>query len=219
MKVIGSIVNGAANVASTLLQNRANKKMQEKSFKHNTEMWHLNNQYNTPEMQMKRLRDAGLNPNLVYGSGTVTGNTSTQTPKYQAPELQRIPLEQVSPLQVLGAYADLREKNAQAKKAESEAAWIDSEKSSAMVKNGIQAQQLARLMGVNWTQKKVNNKWETYFNIPEKNPFMNRYNTESRLLNQKETLNKFQIDFMKSIPKSMQWAAPLFLNLIRSTVK
>ena len=39
--------------------------------------------YNMPKSQMQRLRDAGLNPNLVYGTGTVTGNTGGQQPKYQ----------------------------------------------------------------------------------------------------------------------------------------
>lgn len=34
------------------------------------------NRYNLPINQMSRLRDAGLNPNLVYGNGTVAGLTS-----------------------------------------------------------------------------------------------------------------------------------------------
>ena len=37
--------------------------------------WNRINQYNSPEQQMKRLKDAGLNPNLVYGNGSV-GNAS-----------------------------------------------------------------------------------------------------------------------------------------------
>ena len=38
--------------------------------------WNMNNAYNHPVQQMKRLREAGLNPNLVYGSGSVVGNTA-----------------------------------------------------------------------------------------------------------------------------------------------
>ncbi|WP_139366091.1 hypothetical protein [Elizabethkingia meningoseptica] len=38
-------------------------------------MWNRNNEYNTPLAQMQRLKDAGLNPNLMYGQGT-TGNSS-----------------------------------------------------------------------------------------------------------------------------------------------
>lgn len=38
--------------------------------------WNIANDYNHPINQMARLKSAGLNPNLVYGSGSVTGNTS-----------------------------------------------------------------------------------------------------------------------------------------------
>lgn len=38
--------------------------------------WNLMNDYNSPVKQMERLKAAGLNPLLVYGSGSVAGNTS-----------------------------------------------------------------------------------------------------------------------------------------------
>jgi len=45
-------------------------------------MWKMQNEYNSPLNQMKRLKEAGLNPNLMYGKGTV-GNATTM-PQYQA---------------------------------------------------------------------------------------------------------------------------------------
>lgn len=39
--------------------------------------WQLANDYNHPIQQMQRLKAAGLNPNLVYGSGSVAGNTTS----------------------------------------------------------------------------------------------------------------------------------------------
>lgn len=39
--------------------------------------WTMANDYNHPVAQMERLKAAGLNPNLVYGSGSVTGNTAS----------------------------------------------------------------------------------------------------------------------------------------------
>lgn len=39
--------------------------------------WTLANDYNHPIQQMERLKAAGLNPNLVYGSGSVAGNTTS----------------------------------------------------------------------------------------------------------------------------------------------
>lgn len=44
--------------------------------KHQLKMWRLNNEYNHPSEQMARLRKAGLNPNLMYGQGTVGNSPS-----------------------------------------------------------------------------------------------------------------------------------------------
>lgn len=39
-------------------------------------LWNLMNEYNLPENQMKRFKDAGLNPNLIYQQGS-PGNSSS----------------------------------------------------------------------------------------------------------------------------------------------
>lgn len=49
----------------------------EQSYDQSRKLWNLNNEYNKPINQMKRLEEAGLNPFLVYGNGA-TGNTSAQ---------------------------------------------------------------------------------------------------------------------------------------------
>lgn len=48
-------------------------------------MWNMGNKYNSPMSQMERLRKAGLNPNLVYGSGAPVGASAQTLPKYNAP--------------------------------------------------------------------------------------------------------------------------------------
>lgn len=68
--------------------NAANREMAAYSYSKDVEMMNRNNAYNSPEQQMQRLQDAGLNPNNAYGSGSVTGNTSGQLPKYNAPTMQ-----------------------------------------------------------------------------------------------------------------------------------
>lgn len=50
---------------STLLQNELSK-----------QAWEANNEYNSPANQMKRLLDAGLNPNLAYNLATSGNSTS-----------------------------------------------------------------------------------------------------------------------------------------------
>lgn len=70
---IGSSLGGAFESSTQQDMNEASAK---KAFERNLYMWNLNNQYNDPSSQMQRLKAAGLNPNLVYGSGSVVGNTS-----------------------------------------------------------------------------------------------------------------------------------------------
>ena len=57
---IGSLVNNILGTAQAMKdQNSAQ-----------WDMWNAQNAYNTPVAQMKRLKEAGLNPMLVYGSGS-----------------------------------------------------------------------------------------------------------------------------------------------------
>lgn len=44
------------------------------------DLWNLQNAYNTPSAQMKRLTAAGLNSNLVYGGGATTLASAPSTP-------------------------------------------------------------------------------------------------------------------------------------------
>lgn len=78
----------ALQAGSNFLTNRRNRKMADYEFSQQRQMWNEQNQYNTPMAQMSRLNTAGLNPNLVYGSSKVTGNTAGEMPKYQAPRQQ-----------------------------------------------------------------------------------------------------------------------------------
>ena len=79
-------LDAVANLASTAMTNKANMKLAEYQYSKEKEMWEAQNAYNAPSAQMGRLAEAGLNPNLMYGQGTV-GN-ATQLPRYQAPTMQ-----------------------------------------------------------------------------------------------------------------------------------
>lgn len=71
----------ATSLMNNLFQSSANKRnaalyrqyldwqreSQVMSQNYNTMMWHMNNRYNSPANQMALLRQAGLNPNLMYG--------------------------------------------------------------------------------------------------------------------------------------------------------
>jgi len=64
--------------------NRSKQLMNER-FKLDKQMWDYQNAYNTPKAQMERLKQAGLNPALMYGQGT-TGNAN-QMPTSQFQQL------------------------------------------------------------------------------------------------------------------------------------
>lgn len=113
--IVGSIINNRArrkqdarNNAATL---EANKELAAYSHQQDVEMWNRANQYNDPRNQMQRLTAAGLNPNLVYGSGAV-GNQSGAIPKHSTPQVDM----SISPVQIptmLGQYQDFQMRQAQ----------------------------------------------------------------------------------------------------------
>lgn len=91
---VGNMISGAVGLggdgvdstdkAYARYQMRLQQEMSDYAFNQNLQMWNLNNAYNDPSAQMARLEKAGLNKNLVYGGGNVTGNTSGGTPNYES---------------------------------------------------------------------------------------------------------------------------------------
>lgn len=94
-------------------QNRANMELAEYAYQKDLEQWNRANAYNLPENQMKRLKDAGLNPNLVYGTGAVANTQTGQSPKYNAPKLERTALGNRQGIPNLGQYIDTELRQAQ----------------------------------------------------------------------------------------------------------
>ena len=53
-------------------------------------MWQMNNEYNTPLNQMKRLQEAGVNPNLAFSNGQLS-NVSASSPRSASPQSVNAP--------------------------------------------------------------------------------------------------------------------------------
>lgn len=91
------ILGGAAlagSAVSAVSANRANRRtiasnkdLALKEFAHNREMFDLQNEYNHPANVMSRLQQAGLNPNLIYGSGQAV-QASAPAPRYNRPVVE-----------------------------------------------------------------------------------------------------------------------------------
>lgn len=84
--------NSALNRRSVSKQNEQDRAhaiaMYERQRADNLADWTRQNEYNSPEQQMERLRQAGLNPNLVYGKGADNTATAINKSNYQENKLQ-----------------------------------------------------------------------------------------------------------------------------------
>lgn len=149
----------ATNYAIAQQTNEANKALAEYSFQQNYNLWKESNDYNSPAAQMKRLEEAGLNPNLVYGSGSVVGNTSTQTPQYKAPQMHGATMQAyqaVNPFgqasqdiaNVMNAESNRKNANTSAELSKSQQAVMQADAASKMADRAIKNMEL-----LNWKAK------------------------------------------------------------------
>lgn len=86
--LVGGLLGNSSNRSAQNSANRANMELAKYQYSTNVDMWNKQNFYNSPQQQMDRLKNAGLNPNLVYGNGSVVGNTTSSAPEYKAPHIQ-----------------------------------------------------------------------------------------------------------------------------------
>lgn len=86
--VFSSIFGGNSTSVANKRTIEAQKYMQERQNEMNIENWKMQNEYNTPANQMKRLQEAGLNPNLVYGNGADTTAGSIPSVSSYNPEFR-----------------------------------------------------------------------------------------------------------------------------------
>lgn len=80
--ILGAL-GAAGSLAGSIIGGINQRKANKRAYDQQLELWRMNNQYNHPSAQMQRLREAGLNPNLVYGQGArgATGQaTAPSTP-------------------------------------------------------------------------------------------------------------------------------------------
>jgi hypothetical protein len=82
-------IQQAGNILQVGMQNQSNKRAFKRSADFTREMFDKTNEYNHPVQQMARLKEAGLNPALMYGKSGGTG-VATQ-PAGQKQDATQIP--------------------------------------------------------------------------------------------------------------------------------
>lgn len=120
------LLGGLIDAGSTSIRNKKQLGYQKELAAYTNEMnlenWKLQNEYNSPKAQMERFREAGLNPNLIYGQGNA-GNAGA-LPGYDTPRVQletpRLDLASIAD-NMITRYYDSRVKEAQVKQMEATA--------------------------------------------------------------------------------------------------
>lgn len=114
---LSSLVGGQLGRSATAGQNKASRRFSIERY--NAErndaiaFWKQQNAYNTPQAQMQRFQEAGLNPNLIYGQGTPGNAAQIQTPDTQPAQFRVPDFGDISQTPQINQIADLRIKQAQ----------------------------------------------------------------------------------------------------------
>lgn len=84
--LVGAGIEVGSSIIGSLFQGIANRRQNHRMV----EFWKMNNEYNHPSAQMARLREAGLNPALMYGQNAsgAAGNSSAPVRDAGAAPLQ-----------------------------------------------------------------------------------------------------------------------------------
>lgn len=115
---IGASVSGQKSANKTNLAiadktNQTNIQLAEQARAHDVAMWERQNEYNTPQMQMQRLKEAGLNPNLIYDSGAGSVGNAGSPQKAPVPHAERAQVQNemaaMASMQILPAIAQFQD--------------------------------------------------------------------------------------------------------------
>lgn len=96
----GSAAGNNMNALGQMGMNFINQQQARSDYKRqradNLEFWHMQNEYNSPQAQMKRFQEAGLNPMLIYGQGNNASPISTpdmQHTQHRDPQIGNAAME------------------------------------------------------------------------------------------------------------------------------
>lgn len=152
--LLGNAINDVRASANTDEAYRRQMNLMRLQQQYAVENYERQVSYNNPKAQMQRLKDAGLNPNLVYNSGSV----GAQAPQISAPSAPSAPVAPSVPSNYASVFNDAvaaAAAMAQAKKAGSEAIAQD-------IENKYASMTLAERVNAvglhnNWTRKQIEN--------------------------------------------------------------
>lgn len=221
----GSIGGGLLGLIGQRSANRTNIQLHQSAFDQNKQMWHLQNEYNTPMAQMQRLQEAGLNPNLIYSS--MGQHTAGHAPQMQPAKVENelTPMQQaIQVMPLMSQYQDIEFKKAQTNNVEAQNAVIGQQLNQLKLRNLLSAKELdnydaltkgklsalqARTALTRWQQTRSAN----LFNL-EKRLMSERINELVSLLPHRENLMRSQFSHLLGQTKALSLSNELNERLL-----
>lgn len=111
----GSAINAGSQSRTNQSQLSYSREMYDKQRADALADWNRQNQYSSPKEQMMRFKEAGLNPNLIYGQQTQSPVVRSSSVEGYSPRAPQVDLGNAAAmgLQGLSTYQDTRLKNVQ----------------------------------------------------------------------------------------------------------
>jgi hypothetical protein len=110
--LLGSAINAGSTLGTNTSQLSYAKEMYDKQRADALADWNMQNQYNSPKEQMLRFKEAGLNPNLIYGQMSNSPVVRTSSPQSYNPTAPQVDLIRPAGM-AIDAYYDTQLKAAQ----------------------------------------------------------------------------------------------------------
>lgn len=102
-----ALVQGGTQLVNAATSNARNKRMAKYTNQLNIENWSRQNEYNLPSAQMQRYKDAGLNPNLIYGSGSTSAGNAGSVASAPSPQMKGMELSGAGALAMVNQLAEI----------------------------------------------------------------------------------------------------------------
>lgn len=109
--LLGGLINAGSQLGTNSSQLSYSREMYDKQRADALADWKMQNEYNSPSAQMARFKEAGLNPNLIYGQMTNAPVVRTSSAQSYSPTAPQIDLGGTANM-AINQYYDSQLKNA-----------------------------------------------------------------------------------------------------------
>ena len=159
-QLAGQAINAYSGAQQNKKQRQWSRDMYDLQRTHALEDWTRMNEYNSPEAQMRRLKGAGLNPNLVYGTGAVANNTQavrSSQPQSYTPQPIKVDLSSIG--DSINMYNEIKTRNLQNSKLQKQNELMEQNKLLAAAKTAVELEKAGYYPSL--TEVAKENKWLT----------------------------------------------------------